>query len=70
MNLEKQKNMVAILPKIVAERETLTISIKDAFMAQWDRMVSLQFNEDRAVLEVADDAKGMLTYECVTNEKA
>src|SRR5947207_4411968 len=42
LSLEKQTTMIAILPKMVAQKEALTASVNDAFTAQCDRIISFQ----------------------------
>ena len=54
--------MIAILPKLVARKEALTASVKDAFTAQWDRIIYFQYSEDGTALAVTTDAKGLLAY--------
>lgn len=61
-NLEKRTRMIAILSKLVAKNEALTTSVKNAFAAQWDRMINFQFNENGTALVVTTDAKGKLAY--------
>ena len=62
LSLEKQTRMIAILPKLVARKEALTTSVKDAFAAQWDRIICFEYNEDGTALAVTTDAKGKLAY--------
>lgn len=63
-SLEQQTRMVAILPKMVARRDLLTVSIKDAFAAHWDRMISIEANEEGTALIVIEDVNGKIHPSC------
>jgi hypothetical protein len=59
-SLEKETRMVAILLKMVKRRDQLSASITDAFAAQWDRLVSVQVNDEGASLMVTEEVNGKL----------
>jgi hypothetical protein len=57
-NLEKQTRMISILPKMLARRDLLGASINDAFVAQWDGMITIDANKEGTTLAITDDTNG------------
>ena len=56
--LERQTQMIAILSRMKLKAETLTESIKNAFVSQWNEMVSVDGKDEEISLSVTENTEG------------
>lgn len=54
--------MIAILSRMKLKAETLTETIKDAFVSQWNQMVSVDEKDEEMNLSVRENAEGTLLF--------
>jgi CHASE3 domain sensor protein len=60
--LERQTQSIALLSRMKLREDSLTASIKNAFILRWDEMVSLKEGEEGTILSVTEDSNGTTAH--------